>query len=128
MHWERATTRPSVLLACVVTGCAAWAANTNVPATIAKNSAKPQDYRLLLERVRIKQQEKKRVDDVQKAIQAFQMRHGHLPAELKDLVERGVLSELPTPPRGTRFFYDRIVGNVRLVPATRPPTCRVRPI
>ena len=113
MNWKQAT-RPSVLLICAVTSVTAWAAATNTPATNAKSSAKMQDYRLLLQRVRIKQQEKSSVDDLQKAIQAFQLRFGRLPDELKDLVGRGVLSELPTPPRGMVFFYDRLVGNVRL--------------
>jgi len=69
----------------------------------------------MLQQVRAKQQEKISLDDVQKAIQIFQMHYGHLPNELTELVERGVLTELPAPPQGTRFFYDRIVGNVRLI-------------
>jgi hypothetical protein len=97
-----------------VAGGFTTAAPTNAPTTAAKQTAQTQDYRLLLQRVRIKQQEKSSLDNLQKAIQAFQMRFGRLPEELKDLVERGVINELPTPPRGTGFFYDRLVGNVRL--------------
>ena len=110
------TIRVSVLLTCA-TITAAVADSTNQPAVLTKTPAQPQDYRLMLDHVRAKQQEKNRVDDVQKAIQAFQMRYGRLPDELSDLVTRGVLTELPAPPDGTRFSYDRLVGNISLVPA-----------
>lgn len=113
MKWTPIT-RFSVSLLCAAGGFAAGAAPTNAPPTAAKQTARPQDYRLLLQRVRIKQQEKSSLDDLQKAVQSFQMRFGRLPDELKDLVERGILSELPAPPHGTGYFYDRLVGNVRL--------------
>ena len=99
----------------LVVGSLAWAAETNAAASVTNAAAKPKDYRQLLQRVRIKQQEKNDLDEVQKAINAFQMRFGQLPTELRELVDRGLLPELPTPPHGSRFFYDRLVGNVRLV-------------
>lgn len=123
MNWTHIT-RSSVVLMCVAGGVATGAATTNAPATVAKETAQSRDYRLMLQRVRVKQQEKNSLDDLQKAVQTFQMRFGRLPEELKDLVERGILNELPTPPRGTGFFYDRLVGNVRLaaLPGTRGST------
>lgn len=121
MSWTHRTL-VFVFLICSTSGVAIGATTTNAPVTAApKPTAQPQDYRLMLQRVRIKQQEKTSLDDLQKAIQTFQMRFGRLPEELKDLVTRGVLNELPTPPPGAGFFYDRLVGNVRLAasPGTR---------
>ena len=95
----------------------ACAAGTNTPPVAATNApVQPRDYRAMLQRVRVKQQERNSLEDVQKAVSTFQMRFGRLPAELGDMVERGVLSELPPPPNGTRFVYYRIKGNITLAP------------
>ena len=108
---------PAVTWAWLLAGTLAWAADTNAPAdTKSDNPAKPRDYRMLLQRVRAKQQEKSSLDELQKAVSTFQLHFGRLPSALSELVERGILPELPAPPRDTRFFYDQIVGNVRLVP------------
>jgi len=96
-------------------GSTVRAADTNAPSASTNAPAKPKDYRAMLQRVRIKQQERNSLEDVQKAVSAFQMRFGRLPTELTDLVGRGVLSELPPPPPETRFVYDRLAGNVKLV-------------
>lgn len=108
---------PAVTWAWLLAGTLAWAADTNAPGDAkSDNPAKPRDYRVLLQRVRAKQQEKNSLDELQKAVSTFQLHFGRLPSALSELVERSILPELPTPPRDTRFFYDQIVGNVRLVP------------
>ena len=107
--------RSMIIGTCVAAGMSATAA-TNATPKAADVPAKPQDYRLLLQRVRAKQQEKNGLDELQKAVSAFQIRFGRFPSELRELVDRGVLAELPSPPQDTRFFYDRSVGNVRLIP------------
>ena len=91
-------------------------AATNATPRLVDAPAKPQDYRLLLQHVRAKQQEKNGLDELQKAVSAFQIRFGRFPSELRELVDRGILTELPSPPHDARFFYDRSVGNVRLLP------------
>ncbi|MCX7008580.1 MAG: hypothetical protein NTY53_15235 [Kiritimatiellaeota bacterium] len=106
-------------------GSTVGAAGTNAPAASTNAPAQPKDYRAMLQRVRIKQQERNGLEDVRKAVSTFQMRFGRLPAELTDLVERGVLSELPSPPPEMRFVYDRIKGNVSLV--SRPNAIGVAP-
>lgn len=102
-----------VLMAAAVT---CGAASTNAPVASTNAPAKPKDYRAMLAKVRVKQQERGGLEEVQKAISTFQMRAGRLPAELGELVERGMLPDLPVAPAGMRFAYDRITGNVRLTP------------
>jgi hypothetical protein len=104
------------VLSVLATGGVASAAGTNAPAVSTKAPAQSRDYRAMLQRVRAKQEERNGLEEVQKAISTFQMRIGRLPAELTELVERGILPSIPPPPLEMRFVYDRIKGNVTLAP------------
>ena len=103
----------TLLASAVVCGAAG---TNNAPAASTNAPAKPKDYRAMLAKVRVKQQERGGLEEVQKAISAFQMRAGRLPTELNEVVERGFLPDIPAAPAGSRFAYDRITGNVRVVP------------
>lgn len=92
------------------------AAGTNAPAASTNAPAKARDYRALIEKVRVKQQARNGLDEVQRGISAFQLRTGRLPAELSELVERGLLPDMPPAPVGMRYAYDRTTGNARLAP------------
>lgn len=93
-----------------------YAAGTNAPVASTNAPAKPRDYRAMLQRVRAKQEERNGLEEIQKAVSAFQMRIGRLPTELIELVERGILPSMPRPPLEMRFVYDHIKGNVTLAP------------
>jgi len=108
-----------VLLA-LAGGLAVRAAPTNAPAASTNAPGKPVDYRAMLQKVRLKQQEHNGLEDLQTAVRAFQMRVGRLPSELSELVERGLLPEIPAPPPGSRFVYDRVTGNVRVAAYALP--------
>jgi hypothetical protein len=112
-----------VMLA-LASGLAVRAAQTNAPAASSNAPAAPKDYRAMLQQVRLKQQERNGLEELQKAISDFQLRMGRLPATLGELVERGLLPDMPRPPPYTRFVYDRITGNVRLASATVSTTVR----
>ena len=105
----------SALLA-LAGGLSARAAESNAPSASTNAPAAPKDYRAMLQKVRLKQQERNGLEELQQAISAFQVRVGRLPLELSELVERGLLPDLPPPPMYTRFAYDRITGNVRIAP------------
>ncbi len=107
-------------------GLAVQAAAPTAPAPSTNAPAQPKDYRAMLAKVRLKQQEHNGLEELQKAVSAFQLRVGRLPAELSDLVERGLLPEMPLSPAGTRFVYDRTTGNVRLVPVAGGRAAAVR--
>jgi len=105
--------RLALVLLALAGGLAARAVQTNAPAASTNVPGKPVDYRAMLQKVRLKQQEHNSLEEIQTAIRAFQMRVGRLPGDLSELVERGLLPEMPPPPPGTRFVYDRVTGNVR---------------
>ncbi len=105
-----------VSLLALAGGPAVFAAQTNAPSASTNAPAGPKDYRAMLQRVRLKQQERNGLEEVQKAISAYQLRVGRLPGELGELVERGLLPDMPVAPLGARYGYDRTTGNVRLVP------------
>ena len=76
----------------------------------------PKDYRQMIQRVRQRQMARDNLDTVQSAVQLFQFRFARLPADLKELVDRHILPELPPAPPRSTYYYDRALGNVRLVP------------
>jgi hypothetical protein len=49
---------------------------------------------------------------IQTAVNQFREQHGHLPKQLNELIERGILKSLPEDPYGGRFYLDSL-GNVR---------------
>jgi hypothetical protein len=97
-------------------GGSAWAAGTNAPAASTNAPVVVKDYRAMLQRVRLKQQEHTGLEELRQAIATFQTRFGRLPAELPDLVTRGVLAEPLPPPSGCFFAYDKMTGNVKVAP------------
>lgn len=108
----------------LVCGGSAWAAGTNAPAAGTNAPAVTKDYRAMLQRVRLKQQEHTGLEEIRQAIATFQTRFGRLPAELPDLVTRGVLAESPPPPGGCYFAYDKLTGNVKVEPIPSKPAGR----
>jgi hypothetical protein len=50
-----------------------------------------------------------------KAIQMFNVEHGRFPTDLKELVSERYISQIPTPPYGTRLDYDASAGRVSVV-------------
>lgn len=50
-----------------------------------------------------------------KAIQMFNVEHGRFPTDLKELVSEKYISQIPTPPYGTRLDYDASAGRVTVV-------------
>ena len=50
------------------------------------------------------------------SIKNFQIQENRLPKDLEELVSKGVISQLPPPPRGMKFDYDPKSGIVKVVP------------
>jgi hypothetical protein len=99
---------------CAVSG--ARAAGTNAPIASTNAPAPVRDYRAMLQRVRAKQEARDGLEEVQQAVRTFQLRVGRLPAELTEVIARGILPALPPAPPEMRYAYDRIRGNVTLTP------------
>lgn len=55
------------------------------------------------------------VTSVDKAIQLFQADKGRNPKDLDELVQEKFLTQVPTPPYGTRLDYNPTTGQVKVV-------------
>lgn len=53
---------------------------------------------------------------VTQAIQQFAGEKGRYPSDLNELVTTGYLKALPKTPYGTKFQYDAVAGEVKVVP------------
>ncbi|MEW6159175.1 MAG: hypothetical protein AB1813_17250 [Verrucomicrobiota bacterium] len=64
-----------------------------------------------------KKRAEKTIDTVslQQAIQVFQVEEDRYPKDLNELVTKGYLPRLPTPPYGMRFTYNASNGQVAVV-------------
>jgi hypothetical protein len=51
-----------------------------------------------------------------KAIQSFYTTEGRFPKDLNELVSKGVINQIPPPPRGTKYLYDSQAGTIQVVP------------
>jgi len=56
--------------------------------------------------------QKKNVDMLNKAVESFEKRFHRLPATLSELVEKGIITELPKPVGGMPYDYDPFTGKV----------------
>jgi len=50
------------------------------------------------------------------AINLFNVSESRFPNDLQELVTEGYLASLPQAPRGQKFSYDKITGQLKLVP------------
>lgn len=50
------------------------------------------------------------------AIQLFNAQEERLPRDLNELVAKGYISTVPTPPAGSRFQYNPQTGDLKIVP------------
>jgi len=50
------------------------------------------------------------------SVQMFYAQEGRYPKDLNELVNPSYLSQLPTPPVGTKFDYNPTTGQVKVVP------------
>ena len=94
----------------------ASAAGAEGPAT-PPSGKKPLDYRQAIQRARQRSLRAENLETVQRAVRAFQMRFGRVPIDLKELVSRGVLAQLPPPPADMIYAYQQMTGTVRLISA-----------
>jgi len=111
IHGRRRAARCLGRLALVLSVAGAVRAATNAP------PAKPVDYRQMLARVRVRQQQADSLEAAQQAVRAFQMRYGRLPTDLHELEARGPQGPLPPPPTNLVYALDAQRGSVRLLPA-----------
>ena len=51
------------------------------------------------------------------AVQMFNVDQGRNPKDLNELVQKGFIAKLPTPPPGTKLDYDAVSGKVKVVKA-----------
>lgn len=52
---------------------------------------------------------------IEEAVAKFKQATGHVPASLDELVQKGILKELPEAPHGRKFAYHPETGTVELV-------------
>lgn len=45
-------------------------------------------------------------------INTFQIQEGRYPSSLQELIDKGYIEKLPTPPEGMKFVYDPSTGKV----------------
>ena len=50
------------------------------------------------------------------AIKTFHTEEGRLPKDLNELVSKGTISQIPSPPRGMKYDYDSTTGVIKVVP------------
>jgi hypothetical protein len=53
---------------------------------------------------------------LEKAIQSFYTTEGRFPKDLNELVSKGVINQVPPPPRGMKYNYDSQAGTLQVVP------------
>ena len=72
-----------------------------------------EDVRKLLEQRLREAIVERDLDRLEKAVSRFQAQYAERPARLEELLEKGVLQELPTEPFGGLYLYDPETGVVR---------------
>ena len=55
------------------------------------------------------------VNSIKKAIDMFNVQEGRFPKDLKELVDKKYMPEVPTPPVGSKLEYDASAGTVKIV-------------
>lgn len=53
---------------------------------------------------------------IDQALKAFYATEGRFPTELNELVTKGVLTQIPSAPRGMKYQYDATAGTIKVVP------------
>src|SRR6185295_8124246 len=53
---------------------------------------------------------------IDQAIKTFYTQEGRLPKDLDELVTKGVINQIPPPPRGMKYDYDAKSGVIKVVP------------
>lgn len=53
---------------------------------------------------------------LQTGIQKFQHELGRLPNDLLEVARLGYVDEIPEPPPGYKYYYDKERGNIRFIP------------
>jgi hypothetical protein len=53
---------------------------------------------------------------IDKAIKTFYTQEGRFPKDLDELVSKGVINQVPPPPRGMKYDYDSKSGIIKVVP------------
>lgn len=107
----------------LVGGCGSETEQPSKPASTSTPSAytnstvtAPVDY--LAATMKAGQQVKGKVETIaiEKAIESFQQEEGRFPSSLDELVTKGSLKTMPSPPVGMQFEYDPQAGTIKLVP------------
>ncbi|MBI3878459.1 MAG: hypothetical protein HY301_00125 [Verrucomicrobia bacterium] len=109
----------SALCALALIGCSKSEAPKPTPATNASSGnplTAPVDY--LGTVAKAKKQMEGSIGNValSQAIQQFNTAEGRFPTDLKELITKGYLTQMPKPPYQMKFLYDPKTGEVKVVP------------
>jgi competence protein ComGC len=55
------------------------------------------------------------IENLQKAVESFQLEEGRNPASLEEVIQKGFLKTMPNAGNGQKFEYDAKTGNVKIV-------------
>ena len=82
----------------------------------ASSSGNPADYLTGLGKAKRTADAQVESASLNKTVQLFYAQEGRYPKDLNELVRPGYLSQLPAPPHGMKFDYNRATGEVKVVP------------
>ena len=103
-----------VAMAFVVAGCGDSSNKSGTP-TGGNVATAPADYLKSAADARHSAVKTVDVTSVKKAIDMFNVQEGRFPKDLKELVDKKYLPEVPTPPVGSKLEYDATAGTVKIV-------------
>ena len=111
----------TISAAALLVGCGEKTSTTKAPPPAATNSPSagvltaPVDYLGALARGKQVSEKVIDVSSLNNAIQLFNATEGRNPKDLNEMVENGLIREIPKPPYGMKIVYDAQAGKVSVV-------------
>jgi hypothetical protein len=79
------------------------------------------DYRGMVERVRLRNQQADALAQVRKGVQRFQLEVGRMPTNLAEVARLGYIKDVPAPPNGITYGFDPVRGSVKYIKVSDQP-------
>jgi hypothetical protein len=107
----------SLVSALILTGCGESSKSTASATndTSGNPLTAPVDYLDAVSQAQKKMVKTIDTTELNHAVQAFNAGEEHFPKDLNEMVQKGYIREIPTPPFGMKFDYDPNTGTVKVV-------------
>ena len=101
---------------CFVTGCKEEKKASSGDTSSGNPLTAPADYVGAIGKAQKSMEKTLTTAGLDKAIQSFYTTEGRFPKDLNELVSKGVINQIPPPPRGMKYNYDSQAGTLQVVP------------